>query len=497
MRIKRVQNDFRVFEILDESLLGKGSFQVYRATKRGLTTPEAIAVLAREAGVEPAAVSFAGLKDKDGITGQFLAVEGGRKVDFKDHQLTLRTIGKSPRGLETTDSDGNSFEIVVRDLTGDDMRRIRINLAQVKAHGLPNYFDDQRFGCLRHGQGFIVKNLLKGKYENALKSLLAAPSPYGSDVIEGFKAGIQRRWGDWKALAEFCRGRRGSSAFRRLVEDPTDFAGALHVGVSSRERTMHLFAYQSHLWNRAAGLAVKAACGDDVWWLPGDAGSVPVWEELGPEAREKLAALEIPILGVGEALGPEASRLYDAVLRSERISQEEFLALDLPGFRPKSEPRSLLMEPLYLRAAPAERDEMHRNSQKMRLRFTLPRGHYATLVCKRLAKPDDPEAPVPRFFVSRHLMPWPDKKGDIQRPPRKKYASSYRDRDDSPPRSKDGRPPRRQFDGPPRRKFDGPPRRKFDGPPRRKFDGPPRGKPGGPKFKKSHGKPGPPRNPRR
>ncbi len=489
MRIKRVQNDFRVFEILDESLLGKGSFHVYRATKRGLTTPEAIAILAQEAGVEPSAVSFAGLKDKDGITGQFLAVEGGKKVDFKDHQLTLRTIGKSPRPLETTDSDGNSFEIVLRDLTGDDMRRLRINLAQVKAHGLPNYFDDQRFGCLRHGQGFIVRDLIRGNYEKALKSLLAAPSPYGSDVIEGFKAGINRRWGDWKALAEFCRGRRGSSAFRHLVQEPADFSGALHIGVSSRERTMHLFAFQSHLWNRAAGLAVKAACGDDVWWLPGDAGSLPVWEELDADARKSLASLELPLLGVGEPLNAEAKRLYGAVLRSEKISEKEFLSLDLAGFRPLAESRSFLMEPLHLRAAPAERDEMHRQSQKMRLRFTLPRGHYATLVCKRLAKPDDPESPVPRFFVSRHLLPWPDKEGNIQRPPRRKYQRSSRE-NVSDSRGGGNRRPSRENVSDSR---GGGSRR----PSRRKFDGPPRRKSGNTKFRKDYGKSGPSRGSRR
>ena len=139
MRLKRIQNDFRVFEVLDESFMGSGNHTVYRVTKRGLTTPEAVARLAKEAGIEKKKVACAGLKDKDGITGQFMSIEGGTAVNFQDEQLTIRPIGKASRALTSADSEGNSFEIVVRDLSGDDMRRIRHNLAQVKKDGVPLY----------------------------------------------------------------------------------------------------------------------------------------------------------------------------------------------------------------------------------------------------------------------------------------------------------------------------------------------------------------------
>ena len=66
MRLKRTQNDFRVTELLeDDQLGGDGAFAMYRVTKRGLTTFEAADVLAKGAGVERGAVTYAGLKDKD------------------------------------------------------------------------------------------------------------------------------------------------------------------------------------------------------------------------------------------------------------------------------------------------------------------------------------------------------------------------------------------------------------------------------------------------
>ncbi len=409
MRLKRIQKDFRVTELLrDEAALqGDGPYMMYRVTKTGLTTFEAADCLAQEAGVDREAVAFAGLKDKDGITGQFMTVLGGRPVNVKEQGLAIFRVGPAVRAINSEDSAGNAFEIFVR-----DMRRIRVNIEQVKRLGLPNYFDDQRFGCLRHGQGFIVRSLLAGDAEAALRALLAAPSRYGSEKIEAYKEGIAKRWGDWDALAAYARGARGASAFEHLRAHPRDFAGALERGVASRERTIHLFAYQSYLWNRAVALRVRqAVSGGDLHFLPGDAGALPVWRAIAPEALAALDAMELPLLGGGAELPAEARRLYDAVLAAEGFSVAAFLALDRSGFRPLAEPRPVVIRPEFLRAAPAEPDEMFRLKQKMRLRFTLGRGQYATLVCKRLLMPTENSARPPRLWISRHELVWPDAGG--------------------------------------------------------------------------------------
>ncbi len=414
MRLKRVQRDFRVTELLrdEAALLGEGPYTMYRVTKLGLTTFEAADRLAEEAGVDREAIAYAGLKDKDGITGQFMTVLRGRPVNVKEEGLAIFRAGPAVRAIASEDSAGNAFEIFVRDLIGDDMRRIRVNIEQVRRLGLPNYFDDQRFGCLRHGQGFIVRSLMAGDAESALRALLAAPSRYGSERIELYKEGIAKRWGDWEALAAFARGARGASAFERLCADPRDFTGALERGVASRERTIHLFAYQSHLWNRALTLRVQQAVGGgDLHWLPGDAGALPVWRAIAPEALAALEALDLPLLGKGVTLSPEARRLYDAVLAAEGFKVEDFLTLDRSGFRPLGEPRPVVIRPEFLRAAPAEPDEMFRLKQKMRLRFTLGRGQYATLVCKRLLMPTENSARPPRLWISRHELVWPDAAG--------------------------------------------------------------------------------------
>lgn len=431
MRLKRVQSDFRVTELLrDEAALkGEGPFELYRVTKRGLTTFEAADRLAREAGVDRADVTYAGLKDKDGITGQYMTVAGGNAVKLKEPGLAIFHAGGALRALTSEDSLGNAFEIVVRDLGGDDMRRIRVNLDEVKRLGVPNYYDDQRFGCLRHGQGFVARQLLKGDVEAALRVLLAAPSPYGSEHVERYKLGITRRWGDWEALCAYARGNRGAAAFERLRHAPGDFAGALERGIASREKTIHLFAYQSYLWNRALALRVQqVVSGPDLAWLPGDAGALPVWRGGDAAALAGIADCELPLLGDGPPLGAEARRLYEAVMRSEGFTIDQFLALDHSGFRPLAELRPTVIRPEHLRAAPAELDEMHRLRRKMRLRFSLGRGQYATLVCKRLLMPTDPCYRRLRLWVSRHAMEYPDDAGSA--PPPGEALEEHRRRDD-------------------------------------------------------------------
>jgi len=415
MRLKRTQNDFRVNEILDDnSLLSEGSFAAYRVTKRGLTTFEAADLLAQAAGVERSAVAYAGLKDKDGITSQIMTVEGGKPVTFRDKAMTIRPLGRASRAIESSDSKGNSFEIFVRDLEADDMRRIRVNLNQVRKMGLPNYFDDQRFGCLRHGQGFVVRSLLRNDYQGALRALLAAPSRYGMEPVEKFKHGIQKRWGHWQDLADYTRNRRGFSVFEHLKSNPDDFRGALEKGVATRERTIHLFAFQSHLWNRAVAIKIQEVVAEaDLAWLPCDAGSLPVYRGIDPDIFAELKGLELPLLGPDTEMTEEVERLYKKVFRHEGLPMSAFLSLDLSGFRPQSEMRPVLMDPEFLRAAPAETDEIYRRRQKMRVRFSLPRGHYATLVCKRLLMPTDKDYMALRIWVARHPLDWPNDAGQV------------------------------------------------------------------------------------
>ena len=105
-----------------------------------------------------------------------MSVERGPSISVQNRSLGIQTVGFTAAALDSSASLGNEFKIVVRDLGVSDTERIRASLDPTREHGLPNYFDDQRFGNLRHGQGWIVLDLLRGEVSEALRRLVASAS---------------------------------------------------------------------------------------------------------------------------------------------------------------------------------------------------------------------------------------------------------------------------------------------------------------------------------
>lgn len=258
MKLKSRAADFRVRELLaPEVLQKKGEFRIYRVIKRKLTSLEAAEVLAQEAGRGAGEIAMCGLKDRQGVTTQYMSIRHGPEVSAAGSDVKIETIGFAAKELDSKDSTGNAFELVVRDLHTEELAALRTNLARIRKQGVINYFDEQRFGNLRHGQGWIALDLMKGQAERALKMLLAARSLHDDPRTKVLKQALWENWGDWSACRDIA-GKLGAhhSVFEHLRRHPDDFAGAFyHVG--SRVRLIHLYAYQSHVWNRAVADFVR------------------------------------------------------------------------------------------------------------------------------------------------------------------------------------------------------------------------------------------------
>ena len=174
MKLKHSPGDFRVRELLHPEFLRRtGKNRVYLVTKRKLTSLEAAALLAEACRVEAKDVSLAGLKDRQGVTSQHMSVRGGRSVQIERPEFSVRSVGFASEALRAEHSLGNGFRIRVRDLERTEVEHLHGQVPAVSRLGLPNYFDEQRFGNLRHGQGWIAKELMLGRSEQALRALLA------------------------------------------------------------------------------------------------------------------------------------------------------------------------------------------------------------------------------------------------------------------------------------------------------------------------------------
>jgi tRNA pseudouridine13 synthase len=392
MRLKQGVEDFLVSEILEFPKDPKGKFHIHKVKKSKLSTHEAIDRICRATGVKRATIAFAGLKDRQGRTEQWISIEG-KRVLIDDPDLKVFCVGRSKKKIDSTMSQGNRFKIVVRDLGEKELVAFDQNLETVQNFGLPNYFDDQRFRCLEQGQGFILLDLLKGRTDMALRRLLASKTPAGQRETGDAKLRrlLDRFWGQWEDCGRIARGPMYEKVFNHLKKFPEDFEGAL-AEVPVRTKTIHLFAFQSFLWNRMVGKGLLDLLKRRGVTLPSVAGPLFCWKNLEADRCSELKDLELPLIdGSTRVPQPTFQKALSELLKEKKLSLSDLDALKLPGFCLKEEPRALVLKPEDLEVGPVEKDERNREAKKRTVSFRLPRGSYATLVVKRLFAWDAPK----------------------------------------------------------------------------------------------------------
>lgn len=148
--IRQVPEDFRVEERLSFTPSDHGEHVFLLIEKRGANTEWVAKQLARFAGVSPAAIGYAGLKDRHASVAQWFSVHWPKSTEanwqaFQSEEYQVVAIHHNERKLRRGALAGNRFRLVVREVDGD-IAGLQARLALVAAHGVPNYFGEQRFG---------------------------------------------------------------------------------------------------------------------------------------------------------------------------------------------------------------------------------------------------------------------------------------------------------------------------------------------------------------
>ena len=252
MKLKRQAEDFQVEELPLVTGGNRGRFMLYRLTKRGMGTLEAVEAVCRRWNLAGRRVSYGGLKDRHALTTQYVTIVDGPDRALRETSFDLEPLGRVDRPYGPDQFRGNRFVVVLRDLSGPALEQAVKALAALPRDGLPNYFDDQRFGSVGCGGGFIAQAWLVGDPERALKLALAEPNASDRPDTKAEKAVLREFWGRWpEAKARLGRS-HARSLVTYLVDHPADFRGAFSR-VRRELRSLYFSAFQSHLWNLMLG----------------------------------------------------------------------------------------------------------------------------------------------------------------------------------------------------------------------------------------------------
>lgn len=385
MKLKQKPEDFSVKESyrFDES--PNGPYRVYLMDKQKLSTFDAVARIQNRFGLPPRSISYCGLKDKQGRTEQLIAVRGV-DVDMQDEDLRLKFLGRSDAPLSARNITSNRFAVTVRQLQERELNLVTLAATEVERLGVVNYFDSQRFGSLKHGQGFIAKDLLRGDFEAALHNYLAKPSPLDRTDDAKVKQFWAANWGDWTAKVPFEAGRKYFRVIRALRDEPEDFVNAF-LQIDSDYRAMLLFTYQSYLWNEGARRLLQLVLPrEQIFPMPYQAGTLLHHTGGSPEVLKYLANATFPLLAPDSTFtDPKVEEAVKWVLGREKLKLEDLRIKEAPKLLFfKHEERPLIVHPEKLVIGKPRPDDFNRGFIKVNIAFTLPPGAYATLVVKRL-----------------------------------------------------------------------------------------------------------------
>jgi tRNA pseudouridine13 synthase len=322
--LKASPEDFRVDEIPAYLPSGQGPHLYLKVEKRGRTTRDVLRDLAARLGCPERDAGYAGLKDRQAITTQWLSFPMARDPDpaaLAGEGLRVLEISRHANKLRTGHVRGNRFALAVRGGELEQARRCAEALAQ---RGLANFFGAQRFGA------------------------------------DGRNAEVGRA---------ILRGERTPEA-----------------GRAARDRFLRrlsISAWQSALFNRwlaerlADGLFASALAGDVLKKL--DSGGTFVCEDPAADGA-RLARFEVSPAGpmFGHRMRPTAAGEPRA--REERILLADGMTLaDLSRGGDEA-------EGTYRAARLAVAIDLSPLDDGYRAAFELPRGSYATVVMRELMK---------------------------------------------------------------------------------------------------------------
>ena len=391
--LRTVPEDFLVDEIPLEKKGGTtGPYLICRLTKTNWELQHAVKEIAKRLNISHRRIGWAGTKDRNAKTTQLVSLykvmpEEIAALHIKD--ITLEVVGQANEQLSLGDLRGNRFDIRIRDADPHDLAGRVAAVTEASAIALPNYFGLQRFGVIRPLTHRIGEHILRGEYEQAVATYVGLAFPLENEVARR----ARNVYWETRDPAVALRDLPVAMSFERsmlsyLMANPGDYPGALRQ-LPPKLLSMFVSAFQSYLFNRAlshrlaAGHTLSGAVpGDRLIFANGrtDTATTANLAAVSLHLARGRCSLALFMPGRDDPGVPAGDDVTRAMLADHHITPGDFRRASLfvqTKFDGAWRPIALST---MVDAAAEDRD--------VRLKFTLPPGHYATTVCREYMKAD-------------------------------------------------------------------------------------------------------------
>ena len=377
---------------------------VFRATLSRWDTNDFASALSTQLGVSRERVSWAGTKDKHAVTTQLFSIKHGENELPAIDGAEIELLGRAGRPVLFGDLVGNEFEVVVRGperpenaaAIASELRRFAADgddAAEVVA--APNYFGQQRFGSMRAITHRVGLDVVRGDWESAAVRYVSESSEHEPERTRNARERLAESR-EWTAANDLLPGglRFERAIAGRLAEGtdgPEDYRAALETLPTNLQR-MFTNAAQSYVFNRVLSERLRRGLpfgvpveGDIVCFADGDGLPDPGRTQVVDEGRLRTvrrhcergrAFVTAPLVGTDTEFGAgEPAAIVRDVLDDLDLDRGNF---DRPGeFGSTGTRRAIRIT-----------TELDLDSDPLTLRFSLPKGSYATVLAREFLKTD-------------------------------------------------------------------------------------------------------------
>lgn len=393
-KLRTLPGDFIVEEIpLPEKGGTGGPYLICRLTKTNWELQHAIKEIAKRLGISHRRIGWAGTKDRNAVTQQRISLynvtaEQVSGIRLKD--ITLEPLGQVNEALSLGDLQGNRFDIVVRDCDPVDLETRVRTTSEMVSQGIPNYFGLQRFGATRPVTHLVGEWILKRDFEQAVVTYVGQEFPGEPENVRAVRTAFFKTRDIQVALHELPPQMSFERAMlHHLHTHPDDYSGAL-LELPPKLLSMFVSAFQSYLFNSVLSQRLddghtltEPLAGDRLVFANGRTDCVTTANSNAVSIHIRRGRCTIALFMPGkERIEPksEGELAMSALLEKFEITADDFkCASTFVHTRFDGAWRPIVLKTDI-------ESELDKNN--VRLKFSLPPGHYATTVCREYMKAD-------------------------------------------------------------------------------------------------------------